>query len=70
MKEIEGWGKKSVDNDRIDEWTSEGKAFWLTPQGTRAIHNVEATISKTTSTREDFPSPIPADLFINIAKEG
>jgi hypothetical protein len=42
IEEAKSWkGKKSFTGPEIETWLSEGQAFWLTPSGTRALHNAE-----------------------------
>lgn len=40
---ISSWlTKDKVDEAQVERWMEEGRAFWLSPQGTRAMHKAEA----------------------------
>ena len=69
LETISACGKSDINESVIQEWIDSGRAFWLNPQGTRAMHLTEIRTRKPhykSFTKLDHSS---ADIFLNIAKE-
>eukprot|EP01041_Mallomonas_annulata_P012026 gene12026-25196_t len=71
IEAINSWkDKESIDMEKIDEWMQQGLAFWLNPQGTRALHIAESKASKDISDKMPKSMQYSADVFVNTAPEG
>jgi hypothetical protein len=69
---IRSWqSATSVDENQIEEWMKSGRAFWLTPEGTRELHRSEDIEESKKIIHKPSTLKYAADIYKSIqTKEG
>jgi hypothetical protein len=67
VETIESWEVKGqIDEGMVEQWMDSGEAFWLTAEGTRAMHLAEQRDSKTVSISPPSTTKYAADFYRNV----